>query len=77
MDITFREILNENGDSRVIKQFSSESFVPRVGDFVWLNDGDINLNENEGDIQSYRVMSVSIEYVTKRHVYVMVKKNKE
>ena len=38
MDITFREILNERGDSRVIQRFTKESFVPRVGDFVWLRD---------------------------------------
>ena len=67
MDITFREILNESGDSRVIQQFTDESFVPRVGDFVWI--------KNNG-IHSYRVMSVSIEYVMERHAYVMVMRNK-
>jgi len=69
MDITFREILNDEGDSKVIQQFTGESFVPRVGDFVWLK-GDDNYTHN------YRVMSVSIEYVTRRHAYVMVVRNK-
>ena len=67
MDITFREILNEKGDSRVIQRFTGETFVPRVGDFVWLR-GDDKFTH------SYRVMSVSIEYVMKRHAYVMVER---
>lgn len=69
MDISFREILNDRGDSRALQRFTGENFIPRVGDFVWL----------EGDdkyTHSYRVISVSIEYVMKRHVYVMVVKNK-
>ena len=69
MDITFREILNEKGDSRVLQHFTGESFVPRVGDFVWLK-GDDKFTH------SYRVMSVSIEYVMRRHAYVMVVRNK-
>ena len=69
MDITFREILNDKEDSRVIQRFKGESFVPRVGDFVWLRGDDKYTH-------SYRVVSVSIEYVMERHAYVMVERNK-
>jgi len=69
MDITFREILNDKGDSKALQHFTGENFVPRTGDFVWLRD-------DKQHTRSYRVMSVSIEYVMRRHAYVMVVRNK-